>query len=249
MRCGASLQTPSLASTCAPALVARARARGSREVLMHTPLQALHQKGIVHRDLKPQNVLLTDGNRAKVADMGLSKMLGPHTSSFDSLGGAGSSGWQAPEQIRALTPIAAAAAVLGDGDGDAAMHADRASGGERPLSSRAGRAESTRESSGGSGARSGGAAPTRQSKATDIFSLGLVLAWTLSRGCHPFGDSPYERDGNILLREPDLSPLADQPELHNLLRAMLQRCAPPPGSCPLLRDAAAACAMPLLRAL
>ena len=62
-------------------------------------MQALHEKGIVHRDLKPQNVLLTDSLRAKVSDMGLSKQLVMHQSSFDSHGCSGSSGWQAPEQI------------------------------------------------------------------------------------------------------------------------------------------------------
>ena len=71
-------------------------------------MQALHKKGIVHRDLKPQNVLLTPDGQAKVADMGLSKTLPTHVSSFDSLGGSGSSGWQAPEQIHVLPPAGAA---------------------------------------------------------------------------------------------------------------------------------------------
>lgn len=62
-------------------------------------VQALHEKGIVHRDLKPQNVLLTNSQRGKVSDMGLSKQLVMHQSSFDSLGCSGSSGWQAPEQV------------------------------------------------------------------------------------------------------------------------------------------------------
>lgn len=35
---------------------------------------ALHERGIVHRDLKPHNVLLVDGGRAKLSDMGLSKV-------------------------------------------------------------------------------------------------------------------------------------------------------------------------------
>ena len=32
----------------------------------------LHEQNIVHRDLKPSNILLTQGNRAKVADFGMS---------------------------------------------------------------------------------------------------------------------------------------------------------------------------------
>ena len=44
-------------------------------------------------------------------------------------------------------------------------------------------------------ARSGGDA--RQTRAVDIFSLGLVLFYCLTGGGHPFGES-YERDSNIL---------------------------------------------------
>ncbi|KAK9823205.1 hypothetical protein WJX72_001091 [[Myrmecia] bisecta] len=62
-------------------------------------LLALHERGIVHRDLKPHNVLLTEGRRAKLSDMGLCKQLVPEQSSFDSAGAGGSSGWQAPETM------------------------------------------------------------------------------------------------------------------------------------------------------
>eukprot|EP01083_Nonionella_stella_P052889 140167_1 len=58
----------------------------------------LHQLNIVHRDLKPQNILINMDNKAKVADMGLSKKLESHRSSFDSVA-SGSLGWQAPEVI------------------------------------------------------------------------------------------------------------------------------------------------------
>ncbi|MHC4932184.1 MAG: serine/threonine-protein kinase, partial [Planctomycetota bacterium] len=36
-----------------------------------------HEKGIVHRDIKPENVLLARGGVVKVADFGLSRLLGP----------------------------------------------------------------------------------------------------------------------------------------------------------------------------
>uniref|UniRef100_A0A383VZQ0 non-specific serine/threonine protein kinase n=1 Tax=Tetradesmus obliquus TaxID=3088 RepID=A0A383VZQ0_TETOB len=62
-------------------------------------LAALHARQIVHRDLKPHNVLLTEGGRAKLSDMGLSKQLVSEQSSFESHGSGGSSGWQAPEQL------------------------------------------------------------------------------------------------------------------------------------------------------
>lgn len=219
-------------------------------------LQALHSKGIVHRDIKPQNVLLTDSNRAKVSDMGLSKTIAPHISSFDSLGASGSSGWQAPEQIRTLatphTPKASTPQKGGvpgspfrrnaPGDlnspgvsptagGNLCQSPDESSGSPRKGRDAFEYYMRKRVSEAGSGVSStgGGRAlptPARQSKATDVFSLGLVLYWTLTRGEHPFGMDRYERDGNILLRDPDLSALSDNPELQNLLEAMLQRCAP-----------------------
>jgi len=40
-------------------------------------LQHAHQKGVVHRDIKPENVLLAHGEIVKVADFGLSRLLGP----------------------------------------------------------------------------------------------------------------------------------------------------------------------------
>jgi serine/threonine-protein kinase/endoribonuclease IRE1 len=65
----------------------------------------------------------------------------------------------------------------------------------------------------------------RQSKAVDIFSLALVLFWTLTHGKHAYGEHVFERDGNIVNGEPDLSLLDGLPDMQNLLRAMLHRCA------------------------
>jgi len=37
----------------------------------------MHVNNIVHRDLKPQNILVSrDGSRIKIADFGLSRMIG-----------------------------------------------------------------------------------------------------------------------------------------------------------------------------
>jgi len=40
-------------------------------------LEHAHGQGIVHRDIKPENVLLAQGGIVKVADFGLSRLLGP----------------------------------------------------------------------------------------------------------------------------------------------------------------------------
>ncbi|CAH9073449.1 unnamed protein product [Cuscuta epithymum] len=63
----------------------------------------LHELGIIHRDLKPQNVLVVKKRiiRAKISDMGISKRLvGDFSSLTKHATGNGSSGWQAPEQLR-----------------------------------------------------------------------------------------------------------------------------------------------------
>ncbi|XP_073023993.1 LOW QUALITY PROTEIN: serine/threonine-protein kinase/endoribonuclease IRE1b-like [Primulina eburnea] len=66
-------------------------------------LAHLHELGIIHRDLKPQNVLVIKdrSTSAKISDMGISKRLdGDLTSLTKNATGHGSSGWQAPEQLR-----------------------------------------------------------------------------------------------------------------------------------------------------
>ncbi|CAI9270320.1 unnamed protein product [Lactuca saligna] len=68
-----------------------------------TGLAHLHELGIIHRDLKPQNVLIRKDTSisAKVSDMGISKRLSDNKSSLTkTTTGYGSSGWQAPEQLK-----------------------------------------------------------------------------------------------------------------------------------------------------
>jgi tetratricopeptide (TPR) repeat protein len=62
-------------------------------------LTYLHRRGIIHRDLKPSNVLVTEGNKLKTLDFGLS--IGHEQQKSDSMGGttAGTIGYMAPEVL------------------------------------------------------------------------------------------------------------------------------------------------------
>lgn len=65
-------------------------------------LGAAHRAGLVHRDMKPENVLIGDDGRVKVADFGLVRVAGTHTSTSTS-GVLGTVSYMAPEQVESLT--------------------------------------------------------------------------------------------------------------------------------------------------
>jgi serine/threonine-protein kinase/endoribonuclease IRE1 len=149
-------------------------------------LQHLHNLRIVHRDLKPQNILVAMGKdgrpRLLVSDFGLCKKLEGEQSSFraTTAHAAGTSGWRAPELL------------LDDDvkDGPSMMDASTHSGS-------------------GSILVSADVMPNRRAtRAIDIFSLGLVFFYVLTKGSHPFdcGDR-YMREVNIRKGNFNLKPL------------------------------------------
>ncbi|QDV25239.1 serine/threonine-protein kinase [Aureliella helgolandensis] len=65
-------------------------------------LQYAHDKGVVHRDIKPENILIATDGSVKIADFGLSRILG-HESQEEALTGThqvmGTPRYMAPEQL------------------------------------------------------------------------------------------------------------------------------------------------------
>ena len=61
-------------------------------------LDAAHARAIIHRDIKPANIMLTDGNRVKVADFGIAKNLAEAGMTRTGLV-LGTPYYMAPEQI------------------------------------------------------------------------------------------------------------------------------------------------------
>ncbi|RFU33687.1 hypothetical protein B7463_g2665, partial [Scytalidium lignicola] len=139
-------------------------------------LQHLHNLRIVHRDLKPQNILVSMGKDGKprllVSDFGLCKKLDGEQSSFraTTAHAAGTSGWRAPELLLDDDPKEGSAMI-----------------------------DASTEGNSGSILVSADNLPNRRAtRAIDIFSLGLVFFYVLTKGSHPFdcGDR-YMREVNI----------------------------------------------------
>ncbi|KAL3418004.1 hypothetical protein PVAG01_11014 [Phlyctema vagabunda] len=151
-------------------------------------LQHLHNLRIVHRDLKPQNILVSmakDGRpRLLVSDFGLCKKLEGEQSSFraTTAHAAGTSGWRAPELLLDDDAQQGSAMVDASTDGNSGSHNLLLSSELMPN--------------------------RRATRAIDIFSLGLVFFYVLTKGCHPFdcGDR-YMREVNIRKGKFNLRPL------------------------------------------
>ncbi len=79
-------------------------------------LDHAHKSGLVHRDVKPKNIILTPQGVAKLADMGLARMLTDREAAEAEVGKAfGTPYYISPEQIRGDLDIDARADIYGLG--------------------------------------------------------------------------------------------------------------------------------------
>jgi len=78
-------------------------------------LDHLHSQGIIHRDIKPANILIENGSRAKLADLGLAKQVDNDAAAGGGLTmqgiAMGSPAYMPPEQIRNARDATASADI------------------------------------------------------------------------------------------------------------------------------------------
>ncbi|KAI9809914.1 MAG: hypothetical protein M1825_000347 [Sarcosagium campestre] len=168
----------------------------------------LHSLKIVHRDLKPQNILVAAPKPSKtepdkvlpprllISDFGLCKKLEGDQSSFraTTAHAAGTSGWRAPE-------------LLIDDD----------AGPIPPTFTESVHSGDTSEP-----AVIDSLSNRRATRAIDIFSLGCVFFYILSRGNHPYGDR-YMREANIVKGQCKLDQLLELADYGYEATALIER--------------------------
>jgi len=94
-----------LGQTCAegPLTVDRAASIG---VQLADALAYAHDQGVIHRDVKPGNVLLGAGDRVKLADFGIARLIGETVSHTKTGAAIGTAAYLSPEQVsgQEITP-------------------------------------------------------------------------------------------------------------------------------------------------
>lgn len=203
-----------------PALVSPTRGYDVKDALRQITrgVQHLHSLKLVHRDIKPQNILVRPVKTARalpegqltpllfvISDFGLCKPLedGPESVFAATRTAAGTTGWKAPELlVSSRDAIAAPPATSSHQYTDSSSHSQNHSVSKSTTTSTTGSENGTTVD-----------LPTgrRATKAIDVFSLGCVFFYVMTRGGHPFdrGYSPLARDLNIKENNFDTSLLRD----------------------------------------
>ncbi|SMN18428.1 similar to Saccharomyces cerevisiae YHR079C IRE1 Serine-threonine kinase and endoribonuclease [Maudiozyma saulgeensis] len=164
----------------------------------------LHSLKIIHRDLKPQNILVSinqrelfnpekSGSKLRIliSDFGLCKKLDNDQSSFKTNinNPAGTTGWRAPELLEAS--VSKILESINERNEDTEHSTDHNTNSISVVST---------------GSFYDPFIKKRLTRAIDIFSLGCVFFYVLTKGQHPYGDR-YMREANIIKGIYDLSPL------------------------------------------
>lgn len=189
-----------------PGLVSPTRGYDVKDALKQVTrgVQHIHSLKLVHRDIKPQNILVRSVRTARplrenqtqpllfvISDFGLCKPLedGPESVFAATKTAAGTTGWKAPELLVSSKDVIAAPAVADSTSSMSTRSATASSEGVTVDLPSGGR---------------------RATKAIDIFALGCVFFYVMTRGGHPFDKgSQLARDLNIKEDNYDTSLLRD----------------------------------------
>ena len=180
-------------------------------------LRHLHGLRLIHRDIKPQNILISSSSSSKgppyrmlISDFGLCKKLDiPSDQSrfvsttYGSIA-KGTAGWMAPEMLQCIHHELELPATSADTTMSSPSLGTTNNNG---FSSESGTSTTT--------------CPC-EAESVDIFALGCLFYYILTRGAHPYGHG-FDREINIRRGVKDLSLVSSNEEAHDLITHMLHR--------------------------
>ena len=165
-------------------------------------LRHLHGLGLVHRDIKPPNILISSSSsrgryRILISDFNLRKERDVDQSSL-----AGTAGWRAPEMIQCRDDLDKLESL------DTLATSDGTNISSPPTIINF---------------SSGASTTTFLTKSVDIFALGCLFYYILTKGGHPYGNRFDRREANIIKEIKDLSHICSNKEAYDLITHMLHR--------------------------